>query len=145
MIKEFLARKSYIFPVEPSLRIVTDIIEFCSQQLPYFNPISVSGYHIREAGADVVQELALTLKAGITYVEGVLSRGMTVDDFASQLSFHFTSGQEFFEEIAKYRAARKMWAEIVKTRFHSSKPESQTLTGIRRRKWRHADSRGTVK
>ena len=127
MIKEFLARKSYIFPVDPSLKIVTDIIEFCSQQLPSFNPISVSGYHIREAGADVVQELALTLKAGITYVEGVLSRGMTVDEFASQLSFHFTSGQEFFEEIAKYRAARKMWAEIVKTRFHSSKPESQLL------------------
>jgi methylmalonyl-CoA mutase, N-terminal domain len=127
LIKEFLARKSYIFPVEPSLKIVTDIIEFCSQQLPSFNPISVSGYHIREAGADVVQELALTLKAGITYVEGVLSRGISVDEFASQLSFHFTSGQEFFEEIAKYRAARKMWAEIVKTRFHSLKPESQLL------------------
>ena len=127
MIKEFLARKSYIFPVKPSLKIVTDIIEFCSGRLPNFNPISVSGYHIREAGADVVQELALTLKAGITYVESVLSRGIPVDEFASPLSFHFTSGQEFFEEIAKYRAARRMWAEVVKNRFHSSKPESQLL------------------
>jgi methylmalonyl-CoA mutase N-terminal domain/subunit len=127
MIKEFLARKSYIFPVEPSLRIVTDIIEFCIERLPSFNPISVAGYHIREAGADVVQELALTLKAGMTYVEGVLSRGIPVDEFARQLSFHFTSGQEFFEEITKYRAARKMWAKIMRDRFHASKTESQLL------------------
>jgi methylmalonyl-CoA mutase, N-terminal domain len=127
MIKEFLARKAYIFPVEPSLRIVGDIIAFCSAELPSFNPISVSGYHIREAGSDVVQELALTLKAGITYVEAVLARGIPVDEFAPRLSFHFTSGQEFFEEIAKYRAARKIWAEIMKTRFHSAKPESQLL------------------
>jgi methylmalonyl-CoA mutase N-terminal domain/subunit len=127
MIKEFLARKSYIFPVEPSLRIVTDIIEFCSQHVPSFNPISVAGYHIREAGADVVQELALTLKAGMTYVESALARGLSVDDLARQLSFHFTSGQEFFEEIAKYRAARKMWAEIMRQRFHASKPESLLL------------------
>ena len=127
MIKEFLARKTYLFPVEPSLKIVADIIEFCSRELPSFNPISVSGYHIRESGADVVQELALTLKSGITYVESMLSRGMSIDAFAPRLSFHFTSGQEFFEEIAKYRAARKMWAEIVKTRFGSSQPEAQRL------------------
>lgn len=127
MIKEFLARKTYIFPVEPSLKIVADIIEFCSRELPSFNPISVSGYHMRESGADVVQELALTLKSGITYVESVLARGMSIDAFAPRLSFHFTSGQEFFEEIAKYRAARKMWAEIVKTRFGSSQPEAQRL------------------
>lgn len=125
MIKEFLARKTYIFPVEPSLKIVADIIEFCSVNLPYFNPISISGYHIREAGADAIQELALTLGAGIVYVQEVLRRGIGVDEFASRLSFHLSSGQEFFEEIAKYRAARKMWAEIMRTRFKCADPSSE--------------------
>ncbi len=125
MIKEFLARKTYIFPIEPSLKIVADIIEFCSSELPNFNPISISGYHIREAGADVIQELAITLGAGIVYVQEVLRRGMGVDEFAPRLSFHLSSGQEFFEEIAKYRAARKMWAGIMRRRFKSSDPASE--------------------
>jgi methylmalonyl-CoA mutase N-terminal domain/subunit len=125
MIKEFIARKTYIFPIEPSLKIATDIIEFCSKNLPHFNPISISGYHIREAGADAVQEVALTLEAGTTYVQEVLRRGMDVDQFASRLSFHMTSGQDFFEEIAKYRAARRMWAEIMRKQFKCSNPASE--------------------
>ncbi len=127
MIKEFIARNTYIFPVEPSLKIVTDIIEFCSEKLPRFNPISIAGYHIREAGADAVQELALTLGAGIVYVQQVLGRGIGIDEFASRLSFHLSSGQDFFEEIAKYRAAREMWAEIMRTKFKPSNPSSELL------------------
>jgi methylmalonyl-CoA mutase N-terminal domain/subunit len=127
MIKEFIARNTYIFPVEPSLKIVTDIIEFCSKKLPHFNPISIAGYHIREAGADAIQELALTLGAGVVYVQQVLGRGIGIDEFASRLSFHLWSGQDFFEEIAKYRAAREMWAEIMRTRFKPSNPSSEVL------------------
>ncbi|OGP93634.1 MAG: methylmalonyl-CoA mutase [Deltaproteobacteria bacterium RBG_16_48_10] len=127
MIKEFIARNTYIFPIEPSLKIVTDIIEFCSKKLPHFNPISIAGYHIREAGADAIQELALTLGAGIVYVQEVLGRGIGIDEFASRLSFHLSSGQDLFEEIAKYRAARKMWAEIMRTRFKPSNPSSELL------------------
>jgi methylmalonyl-CoA mutase N-terminal domain/subunit len=127
MIKEFIARNTYIFPVEPSLKIVADIIEFCSKKLPHFNPISIAGYHIREAGADAIQELALTLAAGIVYVQQVLGRGIGIDEFASRLSFHLWSGQDFFEEIAKYRAAREMWAEIMRTRFKPSNPSSELL------------------
>jgi methylmalonyl-CoA mutase N-terminal domain/subunit len=127
MIKEFIARNTYIFPVEPSLKIVTDIIEFCSKKLPHFNPISIAGYHIREAGADAIQELALTLGAGMVYVQQVLGRGIGIDEFASRLSFHLWSGQDFFEEIAKYRAAREMWAEIMRTRFKPSNPSSEVL------------------
>ena len=125
MIKEFLARNTHIFPIEPSLKIVADIIEFCRAELPRFNPISISGYHIREAGADAVQELALTLGAGIVYVHEVLERGIGVDEFASRLSFHLSSGPDFFEEIAKYRAARKMWAEIMRRQFECSDPKSE--------------------
>jgi len=124
MIKEFLARNTYIFPVEPSLKLVTDIIEYCSHSLPQFNPISVSGYHIRESGADAVQELAFTLGAGILYVEMVMARGLEVDDFAPRLSFHLSSGQDFFEEIAKYRAARRLWAKIMRERFSPKNPNS---------------------
>jgi methylmalonyl-CoA mutase N-terminal domain/subunit len=125
MIKEFIARKTYIFPIEPSLRIVGDIIQFCSDNLDHFNPISVSGYHIREAGADAVQELALTLGAGAVYVEEILARDIEVDQFAPRLSFHLSSGSDFFEEIAKYRAARKMWSRMMRTRFGSSDPRSE--------------------
>jgi methylmalonyl-CoA mutase N-terminal domain/subunit len=125
MIKEFIARNTYIFPIEPSLRIVTDIIEFCRMKLPNFNPISIAGYHIREAGADAVQELALVLGAGMVYVQEVMARGVEIDEFAPRLSFHLWSGPDFFEEIVKYRAARKMWAEIMKERFKCSNLSSE--------------------
>ena len=107
------------------LKIVTDIIEFCRKKLPNFNPISIAGYHIREAGADAVQELALVLGAGIVYVEEVMKRGVEIDEFAPRLSFHLWSGPDFFEEIAKYRAARKMWAEIMREKFKCSNLPSE--------------------
>ena len=125
MIKEFIARNTYIFPIEPSLKIVTDLIEFCRVRLPNFNPISIAGYHIREAGADAVQELGLVLGAGIVYVREVMGRGVKIDEFAPRLSFHLWSGPDFFEEIAKYRVARKMWAEIVRERFKCLHPSSE--------------------
>jgi len=117
MIKEFLARKTYIFPIEPSLKIVTDLIEYCHRSLPRFNPISISGYHIRELGASPVQEVALTMEAAITYAEGVIARGIGFDEFAPRLSFQFTSNMELFEEVAKYRAARKIWSSIAQEHF----------------------------
>lgn len=127
MIKEFLARKTYVFPVEPSLRIVADMIEYCSRHLPHFNPIGTSGYHIRELGADAVQELAFTLGAAITYVEEVLKRGIDVDEFAPHLAFQLWTGPDIFEEVAKYRAARRMWARIAKARFGAKNPRSMML------------------
>lgn len=127
MIKEFLSRNTYIFPIEPSLKIVGDIIEYCYNHLPRFNPISLTGYHIRELGASPVQELALTLEAAIVYSELVCSRGIDFDDFAPRLSFHFTSNMELFEEVAKYRAARRMWYEIAKERFQAKKENSGRL------------------
>jgi methylmalonyl-CoA mutase N-terminal domain/subunit len=127
MIKEFLARKSYIFPVAPSLKIVADIIEYCHRYLPRFNPISISGYHIRELGADAIQELALTLLAAIKYSEEVLKRGIDFDDFAPRLSFQFANTLEMFEEIAKYRAARRMWSNIADKRFGAKNMNSGRL------------------
>src|SRR5271154_227434 len=110
ILKEYIAQKEYIFPPRPSMRLVTDVIEYSTKQVPRFNPISISGYHIREAGSTAVQELAFTLRDGIEYVDWALERGLAVDDFAPRLSFFFNSHNDFFEEIAKYRAARKMWA-----------------------------------
>lgn len=127
MIKEFLARKSYIFPVEPSLKLVVDIIDYCHNHLPSFNPISISGYHIREMGADPVQELALTLEAAIVYSERVIARGIDFDSFAPRLSFQFSNTMELFEEVAKYRAARWMWSDIARTRFEAKKDNSGRL------------------
>ena len=127
MIKEFLARNTFIFPLEPSLKIVSDIISYASKEFPKFNPISCSGYHIRELGADAIQELAFTLAAGITYVETVAKTGMGVDQFAPRVSFHFTCNQEIFEEVAKFRAARRMWAKIMKERFHAQNEKSCKL------------------
>jgi len=124
MLKEYFAQKLCIFPPKPSVKLVTDIIEYCARYLPKWNPISISGYHIREAGANAVQELAFTLYDGIAYVESTLERGLKVDDFAHRLSFFFASHNDFFEEIAKFRAARRLWARLMKERFHAKNPRS---------------------
>ncbi len=124
ILKEYIARGTYIFPPRPSMRLVTDIFEFCSKELPRWNTISISGYHMREAGATAAQELAFTLADGIAYVESALSRGLDIDDFADRLSFFFASWSELFEEVAKFRAARRMWARIVKDRFAATSARS---------------------
>ncbi len=117
ILKEYIAQKEYIFPPRPSMRLVTDTIEFSARHTPRFNPISISGYHIREAGSTAVQELAFTLRDGIEYVEWALERGLAIDEFAPRLSFFFNAHNDFFEEIAKYRAARKIWAYAMRDRF----------------------------
>jgi len=127
MLKEFFAQKLAIFPPKPSVRLVTDIIEYCAKHLPQWNPVSISGYHIREAGSNAVQELAFTLADGIAYVESTLERGLKVDDFAHRLSFFFASHNDFFEEIAKFRAARRLWARIMKERFRAKSPRSMWM------------------
>ncbi|MCH7760878.1 methylmalonyl-CoA mutase [candidate division TA06 bacterium] len=127
ILKEFVARGNFIYPVGPSMRLVTDLIEYSIQTLPRWNPISISGYHIREKGSTAVQELAFTFSNAIAYVEGVLERGLAVDDFAPRLSFFFAAHIHFFEEIAKFRAARRIWARIMKEKFSSQNPRSQTL------------------
>lgn len=124
VLKEFFAQKLIIFPPKPSLKLVTDIIEYCTKHVPKWNPISISGYHIREAGADAVQELAFTLYDGITYVESCLERGMEVDEFAPRISFFFAAHNDFFEEVAKFRAARRLWAKIMRERFQAKNPRS---------------------
>ena len=127
ILKEYEARNTYIFPPQGSMRLITDIFEFCSKEMPRFNTISISGYHIREAGATAVQELAFTFSNAIQYVEAAVSRGLAVDDFAPRLSFFFVAQMNFFEEIAKFRAARRIWATIMKERFKTDNPKSQTL------------------
>jgi len=127
MLKEFIAQKEWICPPEPAVRIVTDMIEFTSTQVPRFNPVSISGYHIREAGSTAVQELAFTLADGLAYVEAALARGLDVDSFAPRLSFFFDIHNDFFEEIAKLRAARRVWARFMKERYAAKKPESMRL------------------
>jgi len=117
ILKEYIAQNSYIFPPRPSLKLVVDTFEFASQYLPRWNPISISGYHIREAGANAIQELAFTLADGLTYVEAALERGLKIDDFAPRLSFFFCCHLDFFEEIAKFRAARRIWAREIKGRY----------------------------
>src|SRR5208282_2423888 len=117
ILKEYIAQKEYIFPPRPSMRLVTDVIEYSIQHVPRFNPISISGYHIREAGSTAVQELAFTLRDGIEYVDWALERGLDVDFFAPRLSFFFNAHNDFFEEIAKYRAARKIWAYVMRDRY----------------------------
>src|SRR3954447_9544542 len=120
ILKEYIARGTWIYPPRPSMRLVTDIFEFGARELPKWNTISISGYHMREAGANAAQELAFTLADGIAYVEAALSRGLRIDDFAPRLSFFFAAWSELFEEVAKFRAARRMWARIVKERFGPS-------------------------
>uniref|UniRef100_A0A7C4W799 Methylmalonyl-CoA mutase n=1 Tax=candidate division WOR-3 bacterium TaxID=2052148 RepID=A0A7C4W799_UNCW3 len=127
ILKEYIAQKSYIFPPEPSLRIIVDIMEFASKEVPKWNTISISGYHIREAGSTAVQELAFTLMDGFTYVEEGIKRGLNVDTFAPRLSFFFNAHLDFFEEIAKFRAARRIWAREMKNRYGAKKKESLLL------------------
>jgi methylmalonyl-CoA mutase N-terminal domain/subunit len=126
-LKEFIAQHAWLVPPRPAMRIVTDMIEFCTLEVPRWNSVSISGYHIREAGATAAQELAFTLADGIGYVQSCLERGMKVDDFAPRLSFFFDVHNDFFEEIAKFRAARRMWARIMRERFGATKPESMKL------------------
>jgi methylmalonyl-CoA mutase, N-terminal domain len=127
LLKEYIARGTYIYPPVPSLRIATDVFAFCKQQVPRWNPISVSGYHIREAGSTAVQEVAFTLANAIAYVESALEAGLKVDEFAAQLSFFFNAHSNFLEEIAKFRAARRLWARIMKERFKATDPRSCAL------------------
>jgi methylmalonyl-CoA mutase, N-terminal domain len=127
ILKEYIAQKEYIYPPCPSMRLVTDSIEFCVQHVPRFNPISISGYHIREAGSTAVQELAFTLRDGIEYVDWALERGLSIDSFAPRLSFFFNAHNDFFEEIAKYRAARKMWAVLMRDRYGACDERSWKL------------------
>jgi methylmalonyl-CoA mutase N-terminal domain/subunit len=126
-LKEYFAQKLCIFPPKPAVKLTTDVIEYCAKHLPRWNPVSISGYHIREAGANAVQELAFTLYDGISYVESTLERGLKVDDFAHRLSFFFASHNDFFEEIAKFRAARRIWARVMKERFHAKNPRSMWM------------------
>jgi methylmalonyl-CoA mutase N-terminal domain/subunit len=124
ILKEYIAQKEYIFPPEPSMRLVTDTIEFGSQGVPLWNTISISGYHIREAGATAVQELAFTLADGLEYVRWALDRGLDIDNFAPRLSFFFNAHNDFFEEIAKYRAARRIWSREMRRTFSAANPRS---------------------
>jgi methylmalonyl-CoA mutase N-terminal domain/subunit len=127
ILKEYIAQKEWCFPIEPAMRLVTDMIEWCSENMPRWHPVSISGYHIREAGSTAQQELAFTLKDGFTYVERAIERGLDVDDFAPRLSFFFNSHIDFFEEIAKYRAARRIWAREMKETYGATKEESMRL------------------
>ena len=127
ILKEYIARGTYIYPPAPSMRLITDIFQFCAAEVPYWNTISISGYHIREAGATAVQEVAFTLSNAIAYVEAALKAGLEVDDFAPQLSFFFNAHNNLLEEVAKFRAARRMWAKIMRERFKAQKPTSWQL------------------
>ena len=127
VLKEYIARNTYIYPPGPSMRIITDIFEFCAAEVPNFNTISISGYHIREAGSTAAQEIAFTLGNGIAYVQAAIDAGLDVDDFAPQLSFFFASYNNVLEEVAKFRAARRMWAQIMEERFGAENPKSKQL------------------
>lgn len=127
ILKEYIARGTYIFPIAESMRLVTDIFKYCAENVPKWNTISISGYHIREAGANAVQEAAFTLADGIAYVEAAIAAGLDVDEFAPRLSFFFNAHNDLFEEAAKFRAVRRMWAKIMKERFHAKNPKSMML------------------
>jgi len=127
ILKEYVARGTYIFPPQPSMRIITDIFSYCKENLPHWNTISISGYHIREAGATAVQEVAFTLANAIAYVEAAIKAGLSVDEFAGRISFFFNAHNDFLEEVAKFRAARRLWAKIVKERFGARQPRSWML------------------
>lgn len=127
LLKEYIARGTYIYPAGPSMRLAADIITYCAENLPHWNPISISGYHIREAGSTAVQEVAFTMANAIAYVEEVLRRGIAVDSFAPRLAFFFNAHSDFLEEIAKFRAARRLWATTMKERFGATKPQSMML------------------
>src|SRR5678815_1856114 len=127
MLKEYIAQKEWISPIRPSLRIIRDMLVYCTRNMPLWNTISVSGYHIREAGSTAVQELAFTLADGIGYVQAGIAAGLDVDDFAPRLSFFFNAHNDFFEEVAKYRAARRIWARVMRERFGAKNPRSGML------------------
>ncbi|MGQ0812693.1 MAG: acyl-CoA mutase large subunit family protein [Nitrospiraceae bacterium] len=127
ILKEYIAQKEWLFPPEPSLRLITDTISYCAKQVPKWHPVSISGYHIREAGSNATQELAFTLYDGLTYVEAAVKAGSSVDSFAPQLSFFFNVHNDFFEEIAKFRAARRLWAREMERRYHPKDPRSLQL------------------
>jgi methylmalonyl-CoA mutase, N-terminal domain len=127
ILKEYIARGTYIYPPQPSLRIITDIFAYCAQEVPNWNTISISGYHIREAGSTAVQEVAFTLADGICYVQAALDAGLEVDKFAPRLAFFFNSHNNFLEEVAKFRAARRLWAKVMKERFGARDPKSMML------------------
>jgi methylmalonyl-CoA mutase N-terminal domain/subunit len=127
ILKEYIAQKEWCFPIDPAMRLVTDMIEWCTREMPRWHPISISGYHIREAGSTAQQELAFTLKDGFTYVERALERGLDVDDFAQRLSFFFNAHLDFFEEIAKYRAARRIWARELRDTYGARREESMRM------------------
>lgn len=127
ILKEYIAQKEWLFPPEPSLHLITDTIAYCSTQVPKWHPVSISGYHIREAGSTAVQELAFTLYDGLTYVEAAIKAGLSVDRFAPKLSFFFNVHNDFFEEVAKFRAARRLWAREMTRRYHPSDPRSAQL------------------
>ncbi len=127
ILKEYIAQKEWCFPIDPAMRLVTDMVEWCTEHMPRWHPISISGYHIREAGSTAQQELAFTLKDGFTYVEEAIERGLDVDSFAPRLSFFFNAHIDFFEEIAKYRAARRIWARELRDTYGATKPESMRL------------------
>jgi len=126
-LKEYMAQKEWIFPPSPSVKLVVDVIEFCSKNMPLYNPVSISGYHIREAGSTAAQELAFTLNNGFTYIDECLKRGLKIDDFAHRLSFFFNSHLDFFEEIGKYRAARRIWANKLKNQYKARNENSLKL------------------
>jgi methylmalonyl-CoA mutase, N-terminal domain len=127
ILKEYIARGTYIFPPSPSMRLITDVFHYCATRVPFWNTISISGYHIREAGSTAVQEVAFTLANAIAYVQASIEAGLKVDEFASQLSFFFNAHNNFLEEVAKFRAARRLWAQIMRERFHASDPRSWML------------------
>ena len=127
ILKEYIARGTYIFPPKTSMRLITDVFKFCQRNIPSWNTISISGYHIREAGSTAVQEVAFTLVDAIAYVEAALQAGLQIDDFADQLSFFFACHSNLLEEVAKFRAARRIWARLMRERFHSAKPKSQMM------------------
>ena len=127
ILKEYIARGTYVFPVNPSMRLITDVFAYCSKHVPNWNTVSISGYHIREAGSTAIQEVAFTLANGIAYVQAAIDAGLDVDDFAPRLSFFFNSHNNLLEEVAKFRAARRLWAKIMKERFHAKDPKSWQL------------------
>jgi methylmalonyl-CoA mutase N-terminal domain/subunit len=127
ILKEYIARGNYIFPPRPSMRLTTDLFAYCAERLPSWNTISISGYHIREAGSTAVQELAFTLANGIAYAQAAVDAGLSPDDFGERLSFFFNAHNHFFQEVAKFRAARRLWAEIMRDRFGATNPKAQAL------------------
>ena len=127
ILKEYIAQKEWIYPIRPAMKLVIDTFEFCTRHVPKYNPISVSGYHIREAGSTALQELAFTLRDGIEYVKWGVDAGLDVDEFVPRTSFFFNAHNDFFEEVAKYRAARKIWATLMRDHFGAKNPRSWLL------------------